>query len=288
MTAPRIAVVTPVRDEEANLQRLVDAMVAQDLQPLSWTIVDTGSADGSVRIAADAAARHAWIKVVSLPAAKWERGAPIVRAIELVADGLSDNPPELLVNIDADVGFDTHFLRALSIAFDADPALGIASGSCYEEGTGNWHERFVTGSSVWGATRAYRWECLEAVRPLEPRLGWDGIDELRAQARNWRTRTLRDLPFLHYRAEGSREPRWRAYAAQGSTAHFMGYRPSYLALRSLHHARRHPSALAMLGAYLVSAATRRPQLDDYEARAYLRSRQALRRLTRRRQEALGG
>ena len=145
----------------------------------------------------------------------------------------------------------------------------------------------MTGSTVWGATRAYRWECLEAVRPLEPRLGWDGIDELRAHSRRWRTRTLRDLPFLHYRAEGSRERRWRAYAAQGATAHFMGYRPSYLALRSLHHARRHPTALAMLMSYLVRAAGRRPQLDDYEARAYLRRRQALRRITRR-HEALGG
>ena len=38
----------------------------------------------------------------------------------------------------------------------------------------------MTGSTVWGATRAYRWECLQQVLPLEERLGWDGIDEFKA------------------------------------------------------------------------------------------------------------
>jgi hypothetical protein len=68
----------------------------------------------------------------------------------------------------------------------------------------------------------------------------------------------------------------------------MGYRPSYLALRALHHARTHPPALAMLGAFRVSAAADRPRLDDDEARAYLRSRQTLRQLGRRRHDARGG
>ena len=48
----------------------------------------------------------------------------------------------------------------------------------------------MTGSTVWGATRAYRWECLQRVLPLEERLGWDGIDEFKANALGWRTETL--------------------------------------------------------------------------------------------------
>jgi len=287
MTSPRIAVVTPVRDEELNLPGLIEVMAAQDLRPVRWTIVDTGSSDATLRIAIEAAEQHPWIRVASLPAARRERGAPIVRAIELAASRLADSPPELLVNVDADVSFQPHFLRALSIAFDADPTLGIASGTCYERIDGAWRERFVTGTSAWGATRAYRWQCLEAVRPLEPRFGWDGIDELRARARGWSTGTLRDLPFRHHRAEGSHEGPWRAFAAQGATAHFMGYRPTYLFLRALHHARRDLSALAMLGSFLACTVARKPRLDDKEARAYLREQQRLRKLGHRSREARG-
>jgi len=287
MTAPRIAVVTPVRDELENLPRLAETMVAQELVPERWTIVDTGSTDGTLELAQELAHRHGWIEAVALPAENSERGAPIVRAIELVADGLADNPPELLVNVDADVSFGPTFLRALSLAFDADTRLGIAGGTCYEQSGDEWRERFVTGTSVWGATRAYRWQCLEDVRPLEPRLGWDGIDEVRAQARGWSTATLRDLPFRHHRPEGARDGAWRAFAARGATAHFMGYRPSYVFLRALHHARRHPAALAMVGSYLVHSLGGSAQLDDVEARRYLRKQQSLRRLARRSREARG-
>ena len=287
MNSPRVAVVTPARDEEANLPRLIEAMVSQDLQPMRWTIVDTGSSDATLQIAFAAAERHPWIEVASLPGVRRERGAPIVRAIELAADRHRDYPPELLVNVDADVSFDPHFLRALSIAFDADPALGIASGTCYERAADAWRERFVTGTSAWGATRAYRWDCLTAVRPLEPRFGWDGIDELRARARGWSTCTLRDLPFRHHRAEGASDRPWRAFAAQGATAHFMGYRTSYLLLRTLHHARRDLSALAMFAAFLACSVARKRRLDDEEALAYLRSQQAFRQLRQRSREARG-
>ena len=53
--------------------------------------------------------------------------------------------------------------------------------------------------------RGYRRELLDVVLPLEPSMGWDGIDELKAHARGWSTRTLLDLPFRHHRPEGSRD-----------------------------------------------------------------------------------
>ena len=144
----------------------------------------------------------------------------------------------------------------------------------------------MTGSSVWGAARAYRRTCLDAVLPFEARVGWDGIDELRANARGWRTRTIPDLAFRHLRPEGDRERDRRAMrAAQGRAAWFMGYSPLYLALRALHHARREPAALAMLWAYAGSALRREPRSDDAAARAYLREQQAVRNLWARRREA---
>jgi glycosyltransferase involved in cell wall biosynthesis len=287
MTAARIHLVTAVRDEEDNLPRLADALLSQSVAPSGWTIVDTGSSDGTVAIAEAAASRHPWIGVIRAPSPRRARGAPIVRAIELAADACANHPPDLFVNIDADVSFAPDFLERLAEAFDADPTLGIAGGTCYEASRGDWHERFVTGSSVWGATRAYRWACLADVRPLEPRMGWDGIDELRAQARGWSTATLRGLPFRHHRPEGALDPAWRRYVGEGATAHFMGYRPFYLLLRALHHARRHPAAVAMAAGFVIRALARRPRLDDLLARAYLRDQQRLGRLRTRARESRG-
>jgi glycosyltransferase involved in cell wall biosynthesis len=288
MSGPKVAIVTAARDEEEHLPRLIAAMAAQTVRPVSWTIVDTGSTDRTVGIARRAAEQHPWIAVLELPAVGRERGAPIVRAIEAAAVVCRGHAPELLVNVDADVSFSADFLARLAAAFAEDASVGIASGTCYELEAGTWRERFVTGSSAWGATRAYRWECFADVRPLEPRFGWDGIDELRAQARGWKTLTLRSLPFRHHRREGARDLAWRGFAAQGATAHFMGYRPSYLMLRALHHTRRNPAAFAMIGAFVLRALARRPQLDDRAARAYLARQQNLRSLPRRVRESRGG
>jgi hypothetical protein len=179
-----------------------------------------------------------------------------------------------------------YFDRLLE-AFARDPSLGIASGSAWELRNGAWRQRFVTGGTVWGATRAYRWACLQDVLPLEERHGWDGIDQLQARARGWETRTFTDLPFRHHRAEGLLDGSARAHwLANGDTAYFMGYRPWYLLARTLHHMRREPAAFALIVGYLSAAMRRSPRLDD-AARGILRRDQSLRRFLQRRREALG-
>jgi hypothetical protein len=67
----------------------------------------------------------------------------------------------------------------------------------------------------------------------------------------------------------------------------MGYRPSYLLARTLHHVRRDPAAFALVFGYISAAARRSARLNDAGARAVLRRDQSLRKLLDRRREALG-
>ena len=194
----------------------------------------------------------------------------------------------MIVKLDADTSFEPGYFSACSAEFAADPELGMASGTCHELEDGEWRERHVTGSTVWGASRCYRRECLADVLPLEQRMGWDGVDEFRANARGWKTRTFKDLPFHHHRREGERDgAKHLARLAQGRAARYIGYRFWYLALRALWHARKEPAALAMIWGYLKAALKREPRLADPDARAYLRRQQSLRLLPSRAAEAIG-
>jgi hypothetical protein len=67
----------------------------------------------------------------------------------------------------------------------------------------------------------------------------------------------------------------------------MGYRPWYLLLRALHHARRERAALAMVWGYASAAARRAPVCADADVRAHLRGMQGVRNLRARRRDALG-
>lgn len=190
--------------------------------------------------------------------------------------------PDIVVKLDADVSMPPDHFARLADGFAADPALGISSGVCFELEGGEWREQEMTGANVWGCSRAYRSACLEEILPLEERMGWDGIDVLKARLRGWRSVMQPDLPFRHHRPEGARDgARTAAYAAQGRAAHYMGYRPSYLVLRALHRARRERSALAMIAGYTSAAVGRAPRCPDAEVIAHLRSEQRLRALAAR-------
>lgn len=282
------AIVSPVRDEQANLGRLAESLLTQSRLPDEWLIVDNGSTDATPALASELAAGRPWIRAIEVPGdPAVQRGGAIVRAFELGVAQLRTTP-DVVVKVDADVSMGPDHFERLLAAFATDARLGIASGSAYEERDGVWRQRHVTRTSVWGACRAYRRECLREVSPLEQRIGWDGLDELKANVRGWKTATLVDLPFRHHRREGERDgASGRAWAAQGRAAHYMDYRPSYLLLRVLHHARRDPAAVMMLWGYVAAWAGREPRYADLEVRAYLRGHQTIRRLSARTREALG-
>jgi poly-beta-1,6-N-acetyl-D-glucosamine synthase len=281
-------VITPVRNEERNLRRLGESLAAQTIRPSSWTIVDTGSTDDTRTFASELEQAHGWVLQTALDdAGVLERGGPIARAFEAGYSELREQP-DIVVKVDADVSFDPDYFERLLARFDAEPSLGMASGSCFEQEDGVWRQRFVTGSTVWGAARAYRRECLDAVLPLERRMGWDGVDEFRANVRGWETRAFTDLPFRHHRKEGARDGSARkARFAQGRAAHYLGYRFWYLTLRALWHARTELAALAMIAGFLHAAALRQPRCGDDAARRYLRSQQSPRRLSVRLRQAAG-
>jgi glycosyltransferase involved in cell wall biosynthesis len=284
----RYAVLTPARDEAADLPRLQRCLAEQTVPPELWVVIENGSSDGTHAVASALAAEHDWIRVVSAPPGPPRvRGAPVVRALHAGVAALDDRF-DVVAKVDADVSLEPRYFERLLQAFEAEPALGLASGGCLERVDGAWCERRVTGTHVWGAARAYRRACLDDVLPLDERMGWDGLDQVRAAARGWEVRRIAGLAFHHHRLEGTRDgSRRRVWAAQGSAAYYMHYRVSYVLLRTLHRARDEPAALALLGAYLAAALRREPRCPDREVTDRLRRQQRARHLLARVREVSG-
>jgi glycosyltransferase involved in cell wall biosynthesis len=281
------AVITPARDEQENLARLAASLTSQEAMPDAWVIVDNGSRDGTQDLAAELASRHPWIRIVTAPAAQGlVRGGPVVRAFHVGLAALEPRPT-FVAKVDADVSLSPSFFATLLSAFEADATLGLASGACHELQDGAWVRRFGTGDNVWGAARMYRRECLEDVLPLEERMGWDGIDVIKANVCGWRTAALLDLPFRHHRPEAVRDNAPRsAWVAQGRAAYYMGYRFSYLLARTLYRIRDDRSAASMVTGYLAGMVQREDRVAP-SVRSHVRRQQRWRHLPVRAREALG-
>lgn len=281
------ALITPVRDEVQALPRLAESIFSQSVAPRTWIIVDTGSTDGTPEVIRGLAARAEWVVPASMPELSVARGGPIVRAF---AHGLKFvvPPTNIIVKLDADITASPTFFENLLDRFEAIENLGIAGGSLHEWENGKWRQRYGTDDFVRGACRAYRWECLQEVLPFEERIGWDGLDLVKARIGGWKTRQFQELPILHHRAVGERErSQASSWYAMGDAMHHMGYRSYYAVLAGLFNARKDVRATASIAGFVVAAVRRKPKHPDPRVISYVRRQQLVRNLPRRASEALG-
>ena len=285
MSTLTYGIVTPARNERDNLKRLADSIIAQDHRPASWIIVDDSSDDGMDAVARGLALDNDWIFVTGTGETADDLAKGRRRGRDLLAfrKGLSvlPAPVDVFVKVDADTSFDRDYFARLLAHFELQPDLGIAGGSCYELVDGAWQRIKVSGSHPRGASRAYRWALLDDVFALEPELGWDGVDEVMAELRGYRTAGILDLGFRHHRKVGERDGRLRAGTALGRQAWYMGYRPSYLILRALYRASENAAALAMVCGYGWAAIRNAPQCPNPTITNRVREHQRLRVVVRR-------
>jgi glycosyltransferase involved in cell wall biosynthesis len=285
-TLPSYALVTPARNEATNLRRLATSVERQTHPTTAWVIVDNGSTDETIAVAEELAVEHQRVWIVSDPGERdATRGGPVARAF---AAGLRHAPPvDVIVKLDADISLEPDHFERLMQKFHGDPSLGLASGTCYELDGDAWRPVHNSRGHARGAVRAYRTECLADITPLEDRMGWDTVDELKAQIRGWTTTSFGDIVFYHHRAVGQRDGARKAWRAQGDLAHYLGYRPSYFLLKALFRSLREPAAVAMFWGYGAAMLRRHPRHADEAVRAWLRREQRLREVPLRVREVRG-
>lgn len=294
MTSDRLQshlVVTPARNEQDNLQRLAEALIAQVWRPDAWIVVDNGSTDQTREVVLELGRVHDWIRLVSIPSDSSPiRGRSSVRAFNA---GVMGEPmsADLITGLDADVSFGPDYFDSLRQEFERNPRLGIASGLCYEHDGADWKPVHVTHPNLRGAALTYRRECLGELLPLEARHGgWEAISIVRARNRGWETALFPELGFRHHRPTGVRDnSRFASYAEEGDGAYYMWYRPSYLFLRTLYRAlgRRDLAATGLAWGFTRAALRGAPRHSEPALREFMRSNQSPRKWILRARESTG-
>ena len=240
----RYAVITPARDEESHLEGLIASMTRQARLPVRWVVVDDGSGDRTAEMVARHLDEVPFLRLVRRPPG----GARALggRVVEAFCDGLRQidlESVDFVVKLDADLIFEPDYFAELLARFGDDPRLGIAGGACHMERGGQVMLEKTPPDHVRGATKVYRRETFQAIGGLRPTLGWDTIDEIRAQMMGWRTKTFPHLAVIQRRQTGSVGGILRGRFRQGLTAWLLGYHPLFLALRAARVAVQEPPLL---------------------------------------------
>jgi glycosyltransferase involved in cell wall biosynthesis len=278
---PRYVIITPVRDEEKLVGHTLECVAAQTIQPAEWVIVDDGSTDDTGRIIDEYAKQFSWIQTIHRPNRGFRQpGGGVIDAFNDGFNRLRTKDWEFIVKLDGDLTFSLAYFQKCLEHFANEPRLGIGGGEIYHNLGGKLKLEVNPRFHVRGATKIYRRACWEAIGGLQPMVGWDTIDEVKANMLGWKTYSFRELRLLHHRATGSAEGLVRDQVKHGLVCYISGYHPLFVAASCLSRLVRKPYVIgsaAVLFGFLKGYFTHTQRLNQPRMIQYLREQQ-LRRL----------
>lgn len=196
-------IIIPAHNEASSIALTLDSLVNQSLKPKRVVVVNDNSTDTTQTIVEGYAEKHKWIQLINSKSSNEHLpGSKIINAFYKGYETLDDNY-DVLCKFDADLIFPSKYLEQLSIHFDENPKLGMASGFCYIEKNGDWIlENLTRKDHIRGALKAYRKACFLQIGKLKPSMGWDTVDELLAKFYGWDILTDDTLHVKHLKPTG--------------------------------------------------------------------------------------
>jgi poly-beta-1,6-N-acetyl-D-glucosamine synthase len=229
---PRIALVTPLKDEEKFIEGMIESILNQSIRPAVWVIVDDGSTDRTPEIVEEYCRRFSFMKLLRLPP-RVERKPGGEGAIAAALAQIDPSEFDYIARFDADLLFDCDYFSRVLQEFDRDPTLGVAGGSLYVEKNCQRVPEKAPEYHVRGALKMYRRECFLQLGGLGTEIGWDTIDEVSAWTSGWKTRSFPDILVLHRRPTGMGMNAARIYRERGRAEYLTWSHPAFVFLKVL-------------------------------------------------------
>lgn len=270
-------IITPIRDEEAFIEKTIKSIISQTIQPLQWIIVNDGSTDRTGQIIDQYAAQYPWIHPVHRVNRGFRSaGGGVIEAFYTGYHALKVEGWHFIVKLDGDLSFDNDYFERSFEYFEKFPDLGVGGGLIYNIVNGALEVERHPLFHVRGATKIYKRECWDAIGGLLQAPGWDTLDEVKANMLGWKSRTFPDLKLIHYRYTGAADGQWKTCVKYGRANYISGYHPLFMVFKSLRRVFKRPVLLGTLGilyGFISGYLKRIPQVDDKDLISYLRKQQ---------------
>ena len=268
-------IVTPVKDEEAFIERTIQSVLSQTIRPSIWIIVDDGSCDRTPDIVRTYAERVDWILVIRIDRDCERRlGSAESHAFSVGYELARQQWHSFVVKLDGDLLLPDDYFEQMLRCFHDNRRLGIASGVYLEKKNGEWREVVMPAYHATGAAKMVRTECFTAIGGFAPAPGWDTADEIKAWSKGWETAHFPELQLYHLKPEGSASGAIETARLHGEVYYVCGGGKLFFLVKVLQRVLFGKpfvlSGVALLFGYLRAAATRQPKLVNSQEQALYR------------------
>jgi glycosyltransferase involved in cell wall biosynthesis len=266
-------IVIPTYNEEAFIALTLQSLVSQTVLPSKIVVVNDNSTDKTAEIVLDFIQKHPFIELVNKTSSAIHLpGSKVIQAFQKGFETLDQNY-DLIVKIDADLIFPTHYFETIIKHFQSDLSIGMVGGFCYVEKNGDWVlENLTDKDHIRGALKAYRKATFEQIGGLKPAMGWDTVDELLCKFYNWKIVTDPSLIVKHLKPTGANYNKTARYK-QGEAFYTLGYGLVITTIASFKLAMRKGKPFLFIDyiqGFLKAKANKTPMLVTHEQAKFIR------------------
>jgi glycosyltransferase involved in cell wall biosynthesis len=238
--------ITPARNEEAYIEKTIQAVVSQKILPKKWIIVSDGSTDETDNIVKRYMARYDFIELIHVRGKEKRDFSSKVYAFKAGYERIEDDEFAFIGNLDGDVSFGEDYYEKVLNQFSQSKKLGIGGGTRYDVYNGKCKEIKRSGNSVMGAVQLFRRECYAEIGGYIPLKtgGIDAVAEIMARMHGWEVKTFFEIKVYHYRRTGTGNGNvLRSWLRDGESDYLIGYHPLFEFLRCVQWMVREPLGL---------------------------------------------
>ena len=279
----KYVLISPCKDEGAYIEKTLQSILNQTIQPVQWIIVDDGSTDNSVALIEAYRDRMPFIKIVSRDTKERRVGAGVILAFNEGLAHVDVEDYDFLCKFDVDLDLPDAYFETLMRRMNDDPTLGTCSGKAYyiHPQTGARVSELCGDEASVGMTKFYRRECFEQIEGFVAEVGWDGYDCHRARWFGWRAMSWSSpeaLQFIHLRPMGSSQKSiYRGRIRHGKGQFHLGAHPLFFLASSLYRSVRQKPYVTgtffSIFGYIKAAVTGEKRFGDRDMTRFVRAYQ---------------
>lgn len=271
-------IITPCKNEEENLQNLIQSIIKQSITPELWTIIDDGSNDRTPEIIKEIKSEYEWIKSISLKGSQRDLTIHVSNVIKTGLDFAQNFCKENNINydfimfLDSDMYMqDNDFLKKLLTGFEEDDKLGIASGNIqYMDVFSKLHDANSRSDTISGGEMMCRRECIEEIGGVPISHSWESVMRVKTILNGWKIKRFKEIKIIHTRETGSAEGLKNGYYLKGASEYYLDLNPFIVGAKGLKYCLKRPYYLgfAYLIGYFSSWIKRKDKTKDPEISEY--------------------
>ncbi len=276
------ALVTPAKDEEDNLPRLIESIRSQSHPPSVWVVVDDGSTDSTPILLEKMRKEIPYLRILRYEGKAnpgYDRGFHysflVKQGFDYLLAGKAGELPEFIGIVDADMSFTHHYFEELLARFREAPSLGIASGVISSLREGHLVKELGRPDLPRGSGRLVSLACLRDSGGYQVFKSMDCVMNIKAWAAGWETRSFSDLKMFQSRVTATRQGYWDGSFHNGEASFYRGI-PFYIALMKaflLIFRRPYYTFIPYLEGYLFQMLVKKERILDQDVLDYYRGKQ---------------